>query len=170
MNAWFGQLSTPNKLPFKKCLWRFERTFAKSFLFKQADLCLNFNFSFFFFFFFSFYKFPKLFQLDDRPFVLVLYDNVFVPLMPTCRYRRSRPTSATSSPPPSPLPLVVSRSTLRLITLIIVPFGVISLIIRNQPRGSSKISPDWPTVMALSIFFFFFVGKSPFSLIVLTWH
>lgn len=94
-----------------------------------------------------------MFQLDDRPFVLVLYDNVYVPLMPTCRNRRSRPTSATSSPPLPPCPLGLTQSTLRLITLIIVSFGVISLIIRNQPRGSSKISPDWPTDGTVDFFF-----------------
>lgn len=53
---------------------------------------------------------------------------------------------------PFPLPLGLTQSTLRLITLIIVSFGVISLIIRNQPRGSIKISPDWPTDGTVNFF------------------
>lgn len=53
---------------------------------------------------------------------------------------------------PCPLPLGLTQSTLRLITLIIVSFGVISLIIRNQPRGSIKISPDWPTDGTVNFF------------------
>lgn len=163
MNAWFGQLSPPNKLPFKNA-YEDLKEHLQILLFKQADLCLNFNFGFFFFL----KKIPKLFQLDDRPFVLVLYDNVCVPLMPTCRNRRSRPTMPRHHHPlpPFPLPLGLTRSTLRLITLIIVSFGVISLIIRNQSRGSSKISPDSPTDGTVN----FFLEKSPFSLIVLTWH
>lgn len=164
MNAWFGQLSPPNKLPFKNA-YEDLKEHLQILLFKQADLCLNFNFGFFFFF-------KKISKIVSAWRPTIRFSVVRQCVCPSHAHMSEQEKQAhkchviTTPFPLSPLPLGLTRSTLRLITLIIVSFGVISLIIRNQPRGSSKISPDWPTDGTVN----FFLENSPFSLVVLTWH
>lgn len=156
MNAWFGQLSPPNKLPFKNA-YEDLKEHLQILLFKQADLCLNFNFGFFFFF-------KKISKIVSAWRPTIRFSVVRQCVCPSHAHMSEQEKQAHKChviTTPSPLPLGLTQSTLRLITLIIVSFGVISLIIRNQPRGSIKISPwlaNWWHCQ------FFFLENRPFFL------